>query len=46
MRLNNLSRFAVQMRNVHYYLLLIGISWSGALAALALMWAVFKWVVA
>lgn len=45
MRLNNLSRFAVQMRNVHYWLLLIGMSWAGAIAALALAAFLFKWLV-
>jgi len=44
MRLNNLSRFAVQMRNVHYWLL-VGMSWAGAIAALELAVFIFKWMV-
>lgn len=37
MRLNNLSRWSIQMRNVHYWLLLIGMSWAGAIAACVLI---------
>lgn len=45
MRLNNLSRFAVQMRNVHYWLLLFISSCAKALVALGIVIAIFKLVI-
>ena len=38
MRLNNLNRWIITMRNWHYYLLLIGMSWAGAIALCMLFW--------